>query len=239
MPEIDVKHFVGYLTYNNNRNDLRFDPIYNLNISDEKIVVLYSEEGMAIFQNCDATFGQKLAYYKALHAGLLKEFGCGLSVAFAPHSDCSDDYEMAYFCKVMKQLDPSIRTVVYATPTGYVPYDEKQHRGLKDTWRLEPYESSPVLSNIGVQNFQGSITAALPEGVYYLVSPNLFNRGEPAVFVRELLGVTQTSAGLSGEYLTIGKAMAERIQRVANAAFIEAMDPTRQQELKEVRAPYF
>jgi hypothetical protein len=242
MPEIDINHFIAYLTYNNNRGELFYEPAdaaYDIN---QKIGVEYSTDGMAVFYHRFATFGQKLAFYKALQEGLVKEFGHGFSVAFAPDSDCSDNFEMAHFCKFMKALDPSITTIIQGHGTNFIPADQKTKlESLTDTWKHEPYHSSPVLSNTGVKQAQDSIVALLPEGVDYLTASSYNNRGNPALIVRERLAIDPAAVPVEGpdeDYVRVKDDTVRRIQAIADKAFEKAMDPALKEQL-EISAPRF
>lgn len=230
MPQIDIKHFIAYLTYNNNNASFKFEDASTPYIDLKEIQVDYTTMGAAVFCLQDASFKQKIEYYSELDRLLRQEFGHGLAVAIAPESDCSNSDQIAYFCNHMKEINPAITTMIFGEATGYIPRDEDERlRTLQDTWKHEPYFSAPLLSNVGVQERESSISAILKPGIDY-VAKRFEQGGVKSGYriIHDVLGVDIASVPRNNyetrEYVSVNPEQAEKIQRIADQAYCRAMD---------------
>lgn len=167
--------FVAYLTYNNNG-----DAMYGLRWEGHNIRPGFSTEhgitfdntddGLVIFRHRFASFENKIGYYTHLQENLKAAFGHGFSVAVAPASDCSNDWEMAQFCKEMKKLDPAITTIMYASPTAVMPKDVRDaYYGSDDESAFDFYKKTPVISARDAFAVSASGTA-LQNGIDHFVN---------------------------------------------------------------------
>jgi len=227
MPKIEIKHFIAYLTYNNNRDSFNFeeaDAPYDIN---RKIQVNFTTCGAAVFLHKNATFKQKLAYYQNLQEALVKQFGKGFSVVMAPESDCSNQHEIAYFCDAMKKLDPAILTVVNGGGWHYAPDEEaKRLRSLSDDWKIEPYCSAKILSGVGRPQKSDSVTAQLKAGIDYVTNDYSGVRiGYDVIY--DFLGIDRGTIPLNDfskdVIVEVNKRQGAKIQQIADQAFVKAM----------------
>lgn len=234
--EIKIKHFIAYLTYNNNGDSFNFEHAHSGFDINRKIPVTYTTGGIAVFRldrvnlpnQHAAKFKQKMEFYRELQAGLTEEFGHGFGIAMAPESDCSDKEEIASFCLGMKKMDAGIATIVFGNASSYIPQEEeKRLRSLSDEWRFEPYHSQKILCGIDVVPRQSSVPALFKNGIDYVA--NWLNATSIGYkIINELLNIDPESLPENdfGKDIAVvvNPEQAVKIQQIADKAFCKAMN---------------